>query len=565
MAASAQTDQAGFDRELRALFYQRTHVSLWLGMVFFLFFSLLDLAVCREYFVLFFLFRLGFVLLLLAILHLLRLPAAANYVRPLVFLALLLGSGAISLMATHLGGFISDYYVGILLMMAGSIAVLPLTGREAALIGFSMYSVYLLILLAGAPRLESRDLAYAVNDSFFFFAVIAITALQCFDDMRVRRKTFQAKENLKSAKQELTGYTTNLEELVHMRLEELEESDLRFKDLYDNILDLVVLLDSQGIVRMANRRFAEVFDWDPQRLLDRPLVQLVVARDRDRLQKVLVMLLEQGEDIRGQQLQMITDTRRVIDVEISGNLVDMRDGRAWCQLVIRDITATKNVEREVLASNHLIDTSRRAAILGLAKLAEYRDNETGAHLERIREYTRILAGELALSPTYARTISDGFVEDIYISSVLHDIGKVGIPDSILLKPGPLTREEFERMKMHCEFGAAVLAEAEQGAGHVSFLAMGREIAMYHHEKWDGTGYPEGLARDAIPLSARIVALADVYDALTSRRCYKPAFNHEKSRDLIIRESGCHFDPEIINAFLVREQEFKRVRMESLLN
>ncbi len=565
MAGSARADLVGFDRELHRLFYQRTHVSLWLGMVFFLFFSLLDLAVCREYFVLFFLFRLVFVLLLLAILHLLRLPAGGRYVRHLVFLALLLGSGAISLMAVHLGGFVSDYYVGILLMMAGSIAVLPLTGREAALIGFAMYGVYMMILLAGSSQLDSRELAYAVNDSFFFFAVIAITTLQCFDDMRVRRKTFLAKENLKSAKQELTGYTTNLEELVHMRMAELEESDLRFKDLYENILDLVVLLDSEGIIRMANRRFAEVFDWDPQHLLDRPLVRLVNAEDRDRMQKALFGLLEEGEDIRGLQLRMVTDVQRVIDVEISGNLVDMRDGRSWCQLVIRDITATKKVEREVLASNHLIDTSRRSAILGLAKLAEYRDNETGAHLERIREYTRILAGELALDPAFAQTISDGFVEDIYISSVLHDIGKVGIPDAILLKPGPLTSEEFERMKLHCEFGAAVLAEAEQGAGNVSFLAMGREIAMHHHEKWNGSGYPGGLAGNAIPLSARIVALADVYDALTSRRCYKPAFTHEKARDLIIRESGRHFDPAIVNAFLVREQAFKRIRMESLLN
>ncbi|HFQ91186.1 MAG TPA: HD domain-containing protein [Desulfobulbus sp.] len=565
MTASTRADLAGFDSELHALFHQRTHLSLWLGMVFFLFFSLLDLAVCREYFVLFFLFRLGFVLLLLSILYLLRLPAAGRYVRHLVFLALLLGSGAISLMATYLGGFTSDYYVGILLMMAGSIAVLPLTGLEAALVGFSMYGVYMLILLAAGPRPQSRELAYAVNDSFFFFAVIAVTTIQCFDDMRVRRNTFRAKENLKSARRELTGYTNNLEELVHLRMEELEESDLRFKDLYDNILDLVVLLDAHGIVRMANRRFVEVFDWDPHRLLDRPLVQLVAPGDRDRLQKALLGLLQQGEDIRDRQVQMVTEAGRVIDVEISGNRVDMRDGRSWCQLVIRDITATKKMERDVLASNHLIDTSRRAAILGLAKLAEYRDCETGAHLERMREYTRILASELALGPAFARIITDGFVEDIYISSVLHDIGKVGIPDSILLKPGPLTSEEFEQMKLHCEFGAAVLAEAEQEAGHVSFLAMGQEIAMYHHEKWDGSGYPRGLARDAIPLSARIVALADVYDALTSRRCYKPAFNHETSRDLIIREGGRHFDPEIVNAFLVREQEFKRIRMESLLN
>ena len=229
----------------------------------------------------------------------------------------------------------------------------------------------------------------------------------------------------------------------------------------------------------------------------------------------------------------------------------------------RDITERKRLEEDLLASYQKMQNVRIATILGLAKLAEYRDEATGAHLERIREYSRIIARELSIQPTYKGYITDEYIEDIYNSSILHDIGKVGVPDAILLKPGRLTRDEFEVIKIHTTLGGNVLKAVESKIEGQSFLTLGKEIAYYHHEKWDGTGYPNGLAGENIPLSARIVALADVYDALTSKRVYKEAFSHLIAMDIIVKDRGTHFAPDVVDAFLVHAEDFRKIREELL--
>lgn len=205
--------------------------------------------------------------------------------------------------------------------------------------------------------------------------------------------------------------------------------------------------------------------------------------------------------------------------------------------------------------------TRDIAIFALAKLAESRDPETGAHLERVRLYCRALARQLASTHSHRHAVDDDFVRLIYITSPLHDIGKVGIPDSVLLKPGSLSDKEFDVMKSHAEIGATTLDAALRAFPGVKFLEMARDIAAAHHERWDGSGYPAGLAGDGIPLSARIVALADVYDALTSRRVYKDAFSGVIARSMIVEESGRHFDPDVVEAFIGVEDEFEAIRLQ----
>ncbi len=207
----------------------------------------------------------------------------------------------------------------------------------------------------------------------------------------------------------------------------------------------------------------------------------------------------------------------------------------------------------------LASASRDVTIFSLAKLAESRDPETGAHLERIREYSRLLAKHLRNHPDFSDTIDSAFIEMIYQTSPLHDIGKVGIPDHVLLKPGKLTAEEFEIMKDHTLIGAETLDAAAESYPGASFLTMARDIALTHHEKFDGNGYPLGISGDNIPLCSRIVALADVYDALTSKRKYKAAFSHEKSKSIIMEGVGSHFDPRVVEAFIETEEEFKTIR------
>jgi len=203
--------------------------------------------------------------------------------------------------------------------------------------------------------------------------------------------------------------------------------------------------------------------------------------------------------------------------------------------------------------------TREVAIFAMAKLAESRDPETGSHLERVQEYCRVLARNLGARNKPGYEIDPGFIRTIYLTSPLHDIGKIGIPDCVLLKPGRLSDREFEIMKTHAALGADTLDAAVKQFPDAHFLLMARDIAASHHERFDGTGYPGGLTGQNIPLCGRIVALADVYDALTTKRVYKNAFAHDLAMSIILEEAGSHFDPEVIAAFVATESEFIRIR------
>ncbi len=209
--------------------------------------------------------------------------------------------------------------------------------------------------------------------------------------------------------------------------------------------------------------------------------------------------------------------------------------------------------------------SRDVVIFALATLAESRDPETGAHLERIREYCRILGEELSQVDKFHRVVDGEYVQLLYLTSPLHDIGKVGIPDRVLLKPGRFTPEEFEIMKQHSVIGGNTLEAAAQAYPEAQYLTMAREIALTHHERYDGKGYPRGLEGEEIPICGRITAVADVYDALTSRRVYKPKFDHQRAREMILEGRGTQFDPDVLDAFLRREEQFISVsqRFEDL--
>lgn len=219
------------------------------------------------------------------------------------------------------------------------------------------------------------------------------------------------------------------------------------------------------------------------------------------------------------------------------------------------------LEERVRERTAQLERTQHVTVFSMARLAESRDPETGQHLERMQRYVREIAIEMATWPKYDRIIDSGFVETLYYSSPLHDIGKVGIPDAILLKPGKLSAEEFEIMKTHTLVGGDTLKAADEEAGGNSFLTMGREIAYHHHEKWDGKGYPFGMLGPDIPLAARIVALGDAYDAMTTRRPYKEAYSHEKTKALILEATGSHFDPDVVEAFLKREHKFVQIQKQ----
>jgi len=216
------------------------------------------------------------------------------------------------------------------------------------------------------------------------------------------------------------------------------------------------------------------------------------------------------------------------------------------------------LEEKVKERTELLERTNSAAIYCLAALAETRDPETGEHIKRTQNYIRELAFELQAKAKYKDILTNDFIKLLYQSAPLHDIGKVGVRDSILLKPGRLTEAEFEEMKKHTIYGGNSLMVGIKELGEDSFLTLAKEIALTHHEKWDGTGYPKGLSKAEIPISGRLMALSDVYDALISKRVYKNAFSHDEAKAIILEGRGTHFDPDIVDAFIVREAEFIKI-------
>ena len=236
--------------------------------------------------------------------------------------------------------------------------------------------------------------------------------------------------------------------------------------------------------------------------------------------------------------------------------------RVKTQLTLKasaDFLRDKNayLESEVEKRSREVAAIQDVTILAMASLAETRDSDTGNHIRRTQFYVKALAEKLQTHPRFSRFLTERNIATLFKSAPLHDIGKVGIPDRILLKPGRFEPHEFEIMKSHTQLGYDAIEHAETSLGmNVEFLSMAKEIALYHQEKWDGSGYPEELSGDDIPIPARLMALADVYDALISRRVYKDGMPHEKAVQIIVESKSSHFDPDIVDAFVEIQEDFR---------
>ena len=288
---------------------------------------------------------------------------------------------------------------------------------------------------------------------------------------------------------------------------------------------------------------------------------------REAREKELNTILKTGS-IKDYRLTLKTREGKTVTVRESALL---RGNRIVCilyditEFVLQQDELNESLEMQQFLNDRIFDTigllqkTQVTAIKTLARLAEYRDQETGDHLQRIREYCKILSAEVYRREPYSFKISQGYSNDMYLSSMLHDIGKVGVPDNILLKPGKLNETEWTIMQNHTLWGWAILSEADKELGEQSFLTLAAIIALHHHERYDGTGYPKALKGEDIPLSARIAAIADVYDALTSKRTYKDAWTHQQTVEELIKQKGKQFDPILIDIFIDIEQQFFKIR------
>jgi putative two-component system response regulator len=284
-----------------------------------------------------------------------------------------------------------------------------------------------------------------------------------------------------------------------------------------------------------------------------------------------------------QQLKSNPDTAGIPIIFLLGSGQSAGEQRSFCEggadIVFKPVVAETLLarvgthiqlrqSRELLKHQanlveHLVEERTReqgqmldALVWAMASLVETRDYETVNHIRRVQHYVEALARQLQQHPRFTAELSDKNIRLLFKAAPLHDIGKVSIPDAILLKPGRLDEEEFAIMKLHTVHGRDAVAGVERHLGYSNtFLRFAREIAYSHQEKFDGSGYPQGLAGDAIPVSARLMAVADVYDALISKRVYKPAFTHETAIEMVRQASGEHFDPDVVDAMLMVEEQF----------
>jgi len=340
-------------------------------------------------------------------------------------------------------------------------------------------------------------------------------------------------------------------------------------DTPDNLTLMIGLLQDDYTVRLANSgekalRIAAAASPPELILLDIMMPEMDGYEVCRRLKAnphtrgIPVIFLTARSEVEDERLGLELGAVDYITKPLSPPILMARVNTHLTLKALTDSLRSRNedLEYEVAARTREIEAVKDVTILAMASLAETRDLDTGNHIRRTQNYVRALALQLCDHPRFADGLTERAIVTLFKSAPLHDIGKVGIPDRILLKPGRLDAAEFEIMKTHTTLGRDAIAHAEKSLGvEVEFLTVAKEIALSHQEKWDGSGYPEGLSGDAIPVSARLMALADVYDALISRRVYKEPMTHAQAYAIIVAGRGAHFDPDIVDAFIFIQDEF----------
>jgi len=362
----------------------------------------------------------------------------------------------------------------------------------------------------------------------------------------------------------VTGYTCQFKDISYLKNIEarLAISERNYAVLFDTILSSITIVDPLGRIVNWNYTAQELYGYSWEEVSGEYFDSVFrVNHGRPTISQIFELV----DGNAGRYIEAEVPRRRKDGTDLftyaSYSSIKNTSGETIAYSVIeKDLTERVNLERKLKESFDRIRETQSATTLGFARLTEYRDKNTGKHLKRIREYTKVLATGLRSREKYKNYITDRYIEDLCLSSVLHDVGKVAIAESILLKAGRLDQKEFSRVKDHARMGGDALREVDAEIKRESFLTLGKEIAYYHHERWDGEGYPEGRRGDDIPLSARIVAAADVYDALTSDRPYKKAISHEEAMNTIIEGRSSQFDPEIVDVFLENQDSFRIIKM-----
>ncbi len=559
MMVTGQSDQSEplYKKEVRRLFHKRLNYLLIVAALVFWLYVPLDYLLNPALFSEFIFYRLLFVLFYVLIFYLNRIDRQYKYARMLACGLYWFSLIMVAVMVYRTGGLHSPDYNGFILVVVLFAGLMPLNLREALISGIAAIGVYLAAVMYSGIDISS-DFPLLFNNLFFLSCFVALTTIQCWFETRSRKKSFLLQIKEKQAVEYLEQEAANLEQEMSRRATQHQRAESRYRQLFDYLIDDVVLVEQNGRLLYASSSFYNHFGLvrgDAINILD-----LVASQARQHVQDVLLTRVGRGEVVSGFQTEFVFGDNSVVAVEINGNMLKRQGRLIGLQLIIRDISERIQMEEEIKRGLYLRKQTETAAIMALARLSEHRDVRTDNHLERVREYSRILAEELARSDTYGQVLSRSRLEDLVMASVLHDIGKVGIPDAVMLAEKTVPDQENEMLiRQHTIIGGDVIKSMEKSEETDSgFLRFARNIAYFHHECWDGSGYPFGLKGGEIPLEARIVALVDFYESMTMAADPSRQLTHAQTLQLIIQEAGFRFDPDLVDAFVSREQEFADV-------
>lgn len=463
----------------------------------------------------------------------------------------------ILLMIHQLGGALSPYYVGLIVAIALYVTLAPLTAGQTLMAGGLLVVSYVVTIAVTHP-LAPPYLVDLFSNLFFMICFILIIATQSWADTTARKSEYLLRKEEDAATAELSSHAETLEEEVKKRTIEQSSLEKRYRQLFNQIVDDVVVISAKGQILQANKHFEAHFSpagatfvssfWD-----------IVPESDRPRLGEIFADLFAGGAALANGRISLVRGDTTVVEVEVNGNILLRNDVPQALLLIMRDLSTRKEMEMQLIDSLEIKKKTETSAILVLAKLSEFRDVTPYNHLERIREYCKVLTKELAQLDILKNVTTPTYIEDIYHASILHDIGKVAVPDEYMAVDAPLQEYEKDLLRRHTLIGGDVIREMEEESQGSGFLSMAKHIAYFHHERWDGKGYPYGLAKREIPLAARIVAVADTYEEMTAGAPAGALNIHETAVDFIRLHSETRFDPQIIDCFLIVQSEFNTIR------
>lgn len=548
-----------YREELHNLHHHRVGYIVLGGGLLMLLFSLLDLVVVPEFSEEFLTCRIATAIFGLVLFAVNYRDKNKKYSLAIGFTGYLFVALAIMLMIYRMGDVQSPYYVGLIVTITLYVTLAPLTLTQALGSGLVLVLLYFSTIV-----ITNNEFFLYWNEIFanMFFVVcfVFIIATQSWADTAARKAEYLLRRRENVAADELSRHATKLEREVQKRAREQAAMEERFHLLFNQIADEVVVVTPDGRIVDFNESFEKRYAGNGE-ARNKSFYNFIVHAEQGAVAEKIGELVRTGRVISDFRISLVKKEGLVSESEMNGNLLIREKEIAGVLLVIRDLTARKEMEERLKKSLEIKKKTEMAAILALAKLSEFRDRTHSNHLERIREYCKILATQLSQDALLADIMTSTYIEDIYHASILHDIGMVAVPDEDRIEDTSVDGHDEDFIRRHTLAGGDVIRGMEEESQGSGFLSMAQHIAYFHHERWDGKGLPYGLKEREIPLAARIMAVADTYEEMTVAESSGTisAESHERAMDYIGRQSRLKFDPLVVKAFQIKRKELDAVR------